>query len=295
MAAGAAPLVRCGERLARLVTSASSLRHHRAREPDDRRSPTSAADAAADRPPKPKAKPKKRKRAQAGSGRSPGRSGCERYRPGLLDVTLDAPAADLYGRPGLGAPARPDERADPHDPHPEQRRHERRARVRGAPRGVSRRGGAVRASTSRAPAGAASACRTARRPTGSRSRSRRSPSSIEVIRPGGLADPEGAPDPGRRCARSARSAATTRSSSSATCRRSRPATGSPASTGSARRPPRSLLLFCFGHAAHAGRPARRAGRAAGRADPAEGDRDDAHDLFLALLAARPRCTRPTST
>ena len=39
--------------------------------------------------------------------------------------------------PGLGAPPGPDERADPDDPHPEQRRRERRGRVRGLANGVS--------------------------------------------------------------------------------------------------------------------------------------------------------------
>src|SRR4029079_2855981 len=35
--------------------------------------------------------------------------------------------------PRVGPPPRPDERAGPHDPDPEHRRHERRGRVRAAP------------------------------------------------------------------------------------------------------------------------------------------------------------------
>ena len=69
---GTAPVERCGERIARLVTSAGCLAQHRGREPRPRRRPTRSA-------PKPQAptrkpKPKRRKRAEAGSGRSRGRA-----------------------------------------------------------------------------------------------------------------------------------------------------------------------------------------------------------------------------
>ena len=77
--------------------------------------------------------------------------------------------------PGLGAPPGPDERADPDDPHPEQRGRERRGRVRGAADGVSV-GAAGAAARPRGGLGRGRAVRRARRRTGNGSSSRHSPS-----------------------------------------------------------------------------------------------------------------------
>ena len=123
----------------------------------------------------------------------------------------------------LGATARPDERADPDDPHPEHRGRERRASP------SSRSGGPIRATprssrTGRSPAGAAPGCPTDARRTGPRSRPRRWTSWSRRSDP--VAWPSRRrPASRRRSVGSARSVATIPSSSSATCRRSRRAIG----------------------------------------------------------------------
>ena len=148
--------------------SARSLRHHRAREPaiaePDRRRPTPASRRAAS---KPKAKPKKRKRAKPNPAIAWARR-LARYRPGL---------ARRHPRPPLG-PVRAQVWQRRLDPTSElvltiltQSTADVNAEtgVRRAPRRLSVRA-SRRSITSRGSAGAATACRTARRPTGSPSR-----------------------------------------------------------------------------------------------------------------------------
>ena len=171
---------------------------------------------------------------------------------GQLPPTLPAGAAPLrprradrgVRRAGLGVAPRPDERADPHDPHPEHRRRERGEGVRGAADGVPQRpraGGPQarhrlgrRRAVDRAAAGLGegrvrAAARAHRRHPAGRPRA-----------------PEGAPPPGDaaphpRAARRLLARVPRRR-----CRRSRRGTGSPPSTASARRPPRSCCCSASG-------------------------------------------------
>ena len=115
--------------------------------------PAAAGEAADDRPAAEEA-PVLRSRARAA------RSGSSATGRGSSAYVLDGLAA-LYGRAGLGAPPRPDERADPHDPDPEQRRHERREGVRGASARAYPSSAAAGDPSRPAAAGAATACRPA--------------------------------------------------------------------------------------------------------------------------------------
>ena len=162
MAAGAAPLERCGERIARLVSMVTSG-HSGSSDPAEGE------------------RPKKRQVHEPGRELA---KRLERYRPGLVPFMLDGLAGDLRP-PGLGAPPRPDERADPDDPDPEQRRHQRRGGVRGAPPATRR--GCRWSSTTRAPAGAGSGCPRGRARLGGVEFAP-IPELIDVIRPGGLAN-----------------------------------------------------------------------------------------------------------
>ena len=208
MAAGPAPLVArrarsrgCSSALIADESPAGGHRQARSRRPDE-------AQAQA---------PKKR---QADPG-DPSRLGePARPLPAGLSTTRSTRCDDV--RPaGLAARLRPDERADPHDPDPEQRRHERREGVRGAARPTRRE----------RPADPSPGHRLGRRrPRGSVA-ARLGGGRVRAARRADRRHPAGRPRrrrrPGsrRRCATSARSAATTRSSSWARCRRSRPATG----------------------------------------------------------------------
>ena len=87
MAAGTAPLERCGERIAR--SSVSERRSH------DRRG--SARAASSTPAPKPKRRPRPKKRKFSDPGRSFAKR-LERYRPGLVPFVLDG-LASKYGRP----------------------------------------------------------------------------------------------------------------------------------------------------------------------------------------------------
>ena len=183
--------------------------------------------------------------------------------------------------PDLGAPARPDQRADPHDPDPEQRRHERRGRLRGAPAGVPV-AAARSGPTTRAPAGAARACRTAPPPDWDAVEHAPLPELVDVIRPGGLANQK-APRIQATLRRSARNAATTRSSSSATCPPLEARDWLTAIDGIGKKTASVLLLFSFGLPLmpvdrHVERVSHRVGLI-----PKKASADDAHDLFLGLL------------
>ena len=123
---------------------------------------------------KPRSRPRRSRPPQARPGQGLGEQ------PASLPAgaaALRARAADrALRRTGLGAAPRPDQRADPHDPHPEHRGRERRAGVPGAPRARTP-AQASRRSTTRARLGRRRAADRRRRPTGRRSRPRRSRSS----------------------------------------------------------------------------------------------------------------------
>ena len=208
MAAGTAPLERCGERIARLVSlgcpRCGIIGRH---EPDP-------ADG------------------QAATHEAPGREAEE------------AQAGEARSRDRLVAPARPDA-ARARSPTRSIASPSSTARRSGSAASTRRReliltiltqntadinaeiafvalrrglpvGARGRSTTSRASAGAATGCRTGRRRTGPRSRPRRLAELVDVD-PAGRARPtRRRPGSRRRCAGSARSAATTRSSSSAT-------------------------------------------------------------------------------
>ena len=209
-----APLERCGERLARLVSIAAAV---------DRA--TTAVGSATDRPTRAAApSPARRATAQAqvlGSRADLGQA------PRALPARARAVRARRPGRavraPDVAAPARPDQRADPDDPHPEQRRHQRRGGVRGASHALPGHGRGRGAQPGRR-LGRRRAARRRRARLG-RGRVRATPRAGRDDLAGRPRQPEGATDPGHAAARSARSAATTRSSSSATCRPSRRAPG----------------------------------------------------------------------
>ena len=120
MAAGTAPLERCGERIATLRRSRSGVRM--------------TADDPLVPPPRPRRSP---------SAAAPEEAQVQRPRAELREAARALPAGaravrarrprDHLRPPDLGAPPGPDERADPDDPHPEHRGHQRRGRVRGAP------------------------------------------------------------------------------------------------------------------------------------------------------------------
>ena len=116
MAAGAAPgrAVRRADRPAR-----SAWRRRRERRRRRRRRPKPRAEAAPEEAPVLRPGPELREAPRALPA-GPRRLRARRARRALRPA-------------GVGAPPRPDVGADPHDPDPEQRRHERRARVRGAP------------------------------------------------------------------------------------------------------------------------------------------------------------------
>ena len=172
MAAGVAPLERCGERLARLVSVwlTSSWRPSTIGRRDRRRRPPGGAAPEA---------PVLRSRADLGEA--------ARALPARARAVGPRPAGRTLRPARLGTAARPDQRADPDDPDPEQRRHQRRGRVRGAAREVPV-AAARSGRTIRAPAGAASACRTARHPTGRAVEHAPLPELVDTIRPGGLAN-----------------------------------------------------------------------------------------------------------
>ena len=180
---------------------------------------SATASAAASKPQRARPRPRKRKFSD------PGRTWAkrlERYRPGLVPFVLDGLGRAVRA-PDVGAPARPDQRADPHDPDPEQRRHRCRGGVRGASLALPGHGRGRGAQPGRR-LGRRSGCPTGSSPTGPPSSSRHSPSWSR--RSGRAASATRRRHGSRRpCGISARNAATTPSSSWATCRPSRRATG----------------------------------------------------------------------
>ena len=135
------------------------------------------ASARAKRPRKPATR---RPEADPGMGQAPanGPPGARR-RSSLMSCRRLRPA-------GLGAPPRPDQRADPDDPHPEHRRHERRGGVRGAARGLSRRASRRGASAGRG-LGRRRPDAEGAPPDWAAVEFAPLPELIDVIRPGGLA------------------------------------------------------------------------------------------------------------
>ena len=184
MSAGTEPLERCAERIARLVSIISAMTMPAAKRQGAKpRAATSKASGASRRP---------RKRKFSDPARSYAKR-LERYRPGLVDYVLSG-LEGLYGRPGLAPAPRPDQRADPDDPDPEQRRHQRRGRVPGAARGlpIGRRGRRPRTRPGLGRRRAAG-----RRATGlGRGGERAAPRTGRGDLAGRAGQPEGAPDPG---------------------------------------------------------------------------------------------------
>ena len=182
MAAGAAPLERCGERLGRAATSAGGM---------SRRAPRPRSEPDAERP----AAPRKRKFSDPGRdlGQAP------RALPARARRVRPRRAGRALRPADLAAPPRPDQRADPDDPDPEQRRHERRGGLRGAPRGAIPAAARSRPTT-RAPAGAATGLPDGRAAGLGGGRGRATPRAGRHDPAGRPRQPEGAPDPGRPCA-----------------------------------------------------------------------------------------------
>ena len=116
-------------------------------------------------------------------GQGRGQHGCGRGRPRLQADRGRDPRPHRHHRPEAGGG--PDERAHPHDPHPEQRRHQRRAGVREPPGGVPS-GGSSRC-TPPARAGAGTASPPGAAPDWMAVETAPLPDLIEAIRPGGLA------------------------------------------------------------------------------------------------------------
>ena len=208
MAAGTAPVARCGERLAAVAVAAVAVARPRSpRSSDGQPDAQPAGDRA------------------SATSRTPARTWAkrlERRRPGLVPFVLDE-LAGLYGHPAW------QRRLDPTSEliltilTQNSADIERRGRVRGA---------ADRATRARASRAAPPGRRLGRRRAARRRRARLGRDRVRAAPRAGRDDPAGRPAATRRrrasrprCARSARSAATTRSSSSATCPRSRRATG----------------------------------------------------------------------
>ena len=221
-----------------------------------------------------------------------GRSGSSATGRGSSPFVLDGLAATLRP-PGLGAPPRPDERADPHDPHPEQRGHERRARVRGARARPIPAAGPVEPHNPGAgwggvglPDGAA--------PDWAAVEFAPLPELTDVIRPGGLANQK-AP----RIQATLRKIREERGDYSLEFLGDMSALEArdwlTAIDGIGKKTASVLLLFCFGTPLlpidrHVERVMRRVGLAA-----AEGHRSTRRTTSSSACSSPTRCTRPTST
>ena len=172
MAAGAAPVERCGERIAapRLVASWPS---------DDR------ADSTPARPPAGSPKPQAAEATRKPDPIVAWTRRLDRYRPGLVDFTLD-------GSPASTATRVWDRRLDPTSEliltilTQNTADIERRGRVRAAPRGLPV-GASRRSTTTRARAGAARGLPDGAPPDWARVECAPIEELIDVIRPGGLA------------------------------------------------------------------------------------------------------------
>ena len=129
-------------------------------------------------------RPAEEAKREAGSRRSPGRRRIARYRPGLVEFTLDE-LAGIYGPPVW------ERRLDPTSELIltilTQNTADTNAEIAFERSAPPTRPGSRRSSTSPARAGAATACRTARRRTGPRVEFAPIEELIDVIRPAGLA------------------------------------------------------------------------------------------------------------
>ena len=260
---------------------------------DDRRRSATTSTTIADRPTRQAERPRPKKRKFTRPGRE------LRQAPRALPARArrrscsTASPSDLRP-PDLGAPPRPDQRADPHDPHPEQRRHR-------TPRWRSRRSASAypggrrgRGAQPGRRLGRRSGCRTGPRRTGRAVEFAPLPELIDV-------DPAGRPRPTRRrrgsrrpCARSARSAATTPSSSSATCRAIEARAWLTQIDGIGKKTASVLLLFCSGCRccrSTATSTASCAGSACCRRRP----RSRRRTTWSSACSRPTRCTRRTST
>ena len=196
---------------------------------------------------------------------------------------------------GVANPPRSHERAGPHDPLPEQRRHQRRGRLRRSPRRLPLfanpcrrllRTALVRRLGRPRPAGPAPAGLVGRGRRADRRADRRHPPR----RPG---PPEGAAHPGRAAgaARQRRQLLAGVPGREAATRGPRLAVRDPRHRQEDRVRGAAVQLR---HAAHAGGSPRPSGQPAHRPDPAEGGRGRRPRLLPGDAGARSRCTRPTS-
>ena len=182
----------------------------------------------------------------------------------------------------MGAPLGPDVGADPHDPHPEQRRHERGARVPGAPaRPIPRTARPQRHVPG--PGWGGVGLPDGIPPDWALVDAAPLEELVEVIRPGGLPNQKAKGDQGGASRRSTRRAATTPSSSSARCPRSTRATWLTDVKGIGVKTASVVLLFSFGMPLmpvdrHVERVAYRVGLL-----PKKATAEEAHDYFLAML------------
>ena len=193
----------------------------------------------------------------------------------------------------LAAPAGPDQRADPDHPHPEQRRHERRAGLRGSARHGIRAAGEVEAHNP-APAGAASACPMGVAPDWASRGVRAAPRAGGDDLDRRARQPEGATDPGDPAPypRATRRLLARVPGRHDRARGARLADRHRRHRQEDRLGPAAVLVR---DAAHAGRPARRAGRAPGRAHRTQGLAPTTRTISSSACSSRTRCTRPTST
>ena len=241
IAAGTAPVERCGERIARLFSAAMDLP---GRDAAPVVIPTRPTTACTSRP----QRSGRRSRRRSAPAASPIRS-----RPGPTTsvatgrgsrATSSTQLTARVRRAGLGVAPRPHERADPHDPHPEHRRRERREGVRGAADRLpqrSRAGGpqARHRLGRRRPVDRAAARLGEGRVRAAARAHRRHPA-------GRPRAPEGAPAPGDAAPHPRAARRLLARVPGRRCRRSRHGTGSPPSTASARRPPRSCCCSASG-------------------------------------------------